>query len=179
MFDYILKRSDRKTLSLRINDDLKVVVCSPLFLSRAKIDEFVIKHTEWIEKHIELMRRRQQSFLSLTDQKVKQLKQAAAEIIPSRVKYYSQLMDVEPTGIKITSAKKRFGSCSGKNALCFSYMLMLYPTEAIDYVVVHELAHIKHHNHSAQFYNLVAKILPDYKNREAILKRGIDFDKEA
>ena len=90
--------------------------------------------------------------------------------MPKRVEYYSVLMNVKPTGIKITSAKKRFGSCSGKNSICFSYYLMLYPKEAVDYVVVHELAHIRHHNHSKDFYNFVSEFMPDYKEREKLLK---------
>ena len=79
-------------------------------------------------------------------------------------------MELKPAGIKITSAQKRFGSCSGKNSICYSWRLMLYPPEAIDYVVVHELAHIVHKNHSAKFYALVAKYLPDYKERENLLR---------
>ena len=79
-------------------------------------------------------------------------------------------MGLEPTGIKITSAQKRFGSCNGKNSICYSWRLMLYPPEAIDYVVVHELAHIVHKNHGAKFYKLVAKYLPDYKERVKMLR---------
>ena len=73
-------------------------------------------------------------------------------------------------GITITGARKRFGSCSGKNRLSFSWRLMDYPPAAIDYVVVHELAHIRHHNHSPAFYELVASVLPDYKKRQALLR---------
>jgi predicted metal-dependent hydrolase len=72
--------------------------------------------------------------------------------------------------VKITGAKKRFGSCSSQNGLCFSWRLMGYPEEAIDYVVVHELAHIAHRNHGSGFYSLVASVLPDYKARRALLK---------
>ena len=79
-------------------------------------------------------------------------------------------MNLCPTGIKITKAKKRFGSCNGKNSLCFSCFLMKYPMEAVDYVVVHELAHIKYHNHSKDFYNLINHYMPDYKQREKLLK---------
>ena len=73
--------------------------------------------------------------------------------------------------MKITSARKRFGSCSGKNSLCFSYWLMLYPQEAVDYVIVHELAHIVHKNHSAAFYRLIGQYLPDYRERIKMLKQ--------
>ena len=94
----------------------------------------------------------------------------ANDYLPKRVEYYSDIMNVKPTGLKITSAKKHFGSCNGKNSICFSYYLMLYPKEAIDYVVVHELAHIKHHNHSKEFYNYISIFMPDYKQREKLLR---------
>ena len=79
-------------------------------------------------------------------------------------------MGLQPTGVTVTGARKRFGSCSGKDRICFSWRLMLYPPEAIDYVVVHELAHIRHKNHSKAFYDLVASVLPDYREREALLR---------
>ena len=170
MYDYILKRSARKTLSLKIDNDLNIVVSAPIFLGKNKIDEFVLNHTKWIEKHIKLMAKKRSVIDSLDEQRIEELKRLAKSTIPKKVEHYASLMNVNPTGIKITSAKKRFGSCSGKNSLCFSYLLMLYPDEAVDYVVVHELAHIKHHNHSTAFYKFVSKFLPDYKLREAILK---------
>lgn len=173
MYKYILKRSNRKTLSLKIDSDLNVVVSAPLFLSKAKIDDFVLKHTMWIDQKIEILKRRQQTLSVLTDENIKELKQMAALVLPKRVEYYSRIMGVTPTSVKITSAKKRFGSCSGKGGICFSYLLMLYPQEAIDYVVVHELAHIKHHNHSREFYDFVKEFLPDYKVREKILKKEL------
>ena len=80
-------------------------------------------------------------------------------------------MGVEYGSVKITSAQKRFGSCSGKNNICYSYILMQYPIEAIEYVVVHELAHTVHHDHSRDFYNLIAEYMPDYKQREKLLKK--------
>lgn len=79
-------------------------------------------------------------------------------------------MGLVPAGIKITSARTRFGSCSGKNSVCFSWRLMLYPPEAIDYVIVHELAHIRHHDHSPAFYALIEQYLPDWKVRMKLLK---------
>ena len=88
------------------------------------------------------------------------------------MEYYSDIMNLKPTGVKITKAKKRFGSCNDKNSLCFSCFLMSYPMEAVDYVVVHELAHIKHHNHGREFYDLIRSYMPDYKEREKILKKA-------
>ena len=79
-------------------------------------------------------------------------------------------MGVTPTGLKITTARKRYGSCSGKNSLCFSCFLMNCPEEAIDLVVVHELCHIREKNHGPRFYALLEQYLPDYKERKKLLK---------
>ena len=79
-------------------------------------------------------------------------------------------MGVRPTGIRITAARTRFGSCSAKNRLCFSWRLMDYPDAVIDYVVVHELAHIVHKNHGPRFWELVERYMPDYKRRRAMLR---------
>ena len=82
-------------------------------------------------------------------------------------------MGVRYTGLKITAAKTRFGSCNSKNSICFSLYLMSYPENAIDYVIVHELAHIKEKNHSSAFYKVVESVLPDYKDRRKLLKNGV------
>ena len=170
MREYKLIRSSRRTLSLEIGRDLTVTVRAPMKMPLSVIEAFVQKHDKWIEKKLDVMEKREIKPDNLSAEEIAALKKKAKEILPQKVAYFSEIMELKPAGVKITSAKKRFGSCSGKNSLCFSYQLMLYPDEAIDYVVVHELAHIKHRNHSAQFYSLIGKYLPDYKTRERILK---------
>ena len=86
------------------------------------------------------------------------------------VAHYAARMGVCPCGITVTGARTRFGSCSPKNRLCFSWRLMQYPDAAIDYVVVHELAHIVHKNHGAAFYAAIASVLPNYQDRIRLLK---------
>lgn len=162
-------RSGRKSLSLSVDDELNVVVRAPYSANDALINDFVSKNSQWISKAVE----RKKAFLSrvnITDNEVESLIRQAKDIIPKRVDYFSSIMNIYPTGIKITKAKKRFGSCNQKNSLCFSCFLMQYPLEAVDYVVVHELAHIRHHNHSAEFYSLIRRYMPDYKQREKLLK---------
>lgn len=162
-------RSGRKSLSLSVDDELNVVVRAPYSANDALINDFVSKNSQWISKAIE----RKKAYLSrvnITDNEVESLIRQAKDIIPKRVDYFSSIMNIYPTGIKITKAKKRFGSCNQKNSLCFSCFLMQYPLEAVDYVVVHELTHIRHHNHSAEFYSLIRRYMPDYKQREKLLK---------
>ena len=75
-------------------------------------------------------------------------------------------MGVTPTGFRVTAAKHRYGSCSGKNSLCFSCFLMRCPEASIDLVVVHELCHIKEKNHGPRFYALLEEVLPDWRERK-------------
>ena len=79
-------------------------------------------------------------------------------------------MGAEYGRITITSAKTRFGSCTSQKNISYSYRLMLYPKEAREYVVVHELAHTFEMNHSRGFYAIIEKVLPDYKERKKLLK---------
>ncbi|KZX11498.1 M48 family metallopeptidase [Methanobrevibacter curvatus] len=84
--------------------------------------------------------------------------------INQRVSHFKKIMNVNPLKVRISNAKTRWGSCSGKNSLNFSWRIIMGDEETIDYLVVHELAHIKHHNHSKNFWIEVEAVLPDYKN---------------
>jgi predicted metal-dependent hydrolase len=87
-----------------------------------------------------------------------------------RVGHYAEQMKLVPSAVKINGAKTRWGSCSTKKSLNFSWRLMMADEAVIDYVVVHELAHIAELNHSARFWKVVADVLPDYKERQKQLK---------
>ena len=147
-----------------------MLVRAPYRVSEKTIEQFVATHRDWIEKATEKQKLRREARPKPTDEQLEQYRKKANEYLPPRVSYYAALMDVTPSGIRITNAKKRFGSCSSKNSLCFSLFLMGYPDEAIDYVIVHELSHILHHDHSKAFWATVAQYMPDYKRRQALLK---------
>jgi len=97
-------------------------------------------------------------------------KLVAKSHISNRVAYFSAQMGVAPSVIKINSAKKRWGSCSSSKSLNFSWRLIMAEDSVIDYVVVHELAHLAEMNHSSRFWAVVARVLPDYKERKKQLK---------
>lgn len=168
--DYTLIRSSRRTMALEITRDGRLLVRAPQRAPQAVIDRFVASHADWIAAHLEKQRQRAQAHPPLTEDELAALRQKARDILPGRVAHYAEWMGVTPTGIKITGAKTRFGSCSAKNSLCFSLYLMAYPDTAVDYVVVHELAHIRHKNHSPAFYAEVARVMPDYRERRKLLK---------
>ena len=94
----------------------------------------------------------------------------AETLLPERTRHFAQLMRVRPSAVRVTAAKTRWGSCSGKNSINYSWRLVLAAEDVIDYVVVHELAHIKEHNHSSRFWRIVEDMLPDYRARKKQLR---------
>ncbi len=99
-------------------------------------------------------------------------KKKAIETVIAKVNIYSQNIDLKHNGIKISNAHTYWGSCNPKGGLNFSWRLIMAPHQVIDYVVVHELAHLKHRNHSRHFWSLVEDILPNYKTERKWLKNN-------
>ena len=99
-------------------------------------------------------------------------KKEAKKIITERCKYYSEITGYKPKSIKITSAQKRWGSCSYNNNICFSFRLIMAPLDIIDYVVLHELVHIDEKNHSKAFFNKLQNFMPDYLLKRKWLKEN-------
>jgi predicted metal-dependent hydrolase len=172
METYKLIRSERRTLAMELSPEGDLILRAPLRMPLRLIEQFVASHEDWIAKHREKIRRRAEfDEAHFSDEvQIQSLITRAKAILPEKTEYWAKIMGVTPTGVRITRAKKRFGSCSPENRIAYSYRLMAYPEEAIDYVVVHELSHIRHKNHSPDFYAFVARFLPDHKAREAILK---------
>lgn len=163
--EYEVVRSARKTVGIQVSLGGKVTVRAPYRISEKEIERILQEKSQWISKAIAETSERAKKQKEYTDEELSLMRKCAKDILPRRVEYFSRIMDVQPTAVKINSAKKRYGSCSGKNSINFSLYLMDKDERFIDYVVVHELAHIKHHNHSKEFYAFIEKFLPDYKER--------------
>lgn len=165
--------SKRKSILLQIREDLSVEVRAPLRMSDSDIKKFVSDHGEWISRNIQKVReheRRCESLTTFTEEEIRQLKSAAGEYIPSRVRHYSELMGVTFSSVSIRMQKTLWGSCSSSGRLSFNCLLMKAPAEVIDYVVVHELSHRKHMNHSDAFWALVEKYCPSYRENRRWLR---------
>ena len=154
MESYTVIRANRRTVGLRLDKDGRLVVRAPYCTSETEIRRIVEKESAWLAR-----------------EQRRALIEKAKMTLPPKIEHYAALMGVHPTRVTITGARTRFGSCSGKNAISFSWRLMQYPEEAIDYVVVHELAHIRHHDHSAAFYRFIASVMPDHEARRALLRQ--------
>lgn len=166
--DYELRRTSRRTLSIEVNREAKVIIHAPNRMPLSQIEAFLQLHAAWIEEKQE--KAKVKMLPELSDSEIAALKEKARVILAEKTAYYAAKMGVNYTRIGITSAKTRFGSCSAKGSINYSYRLMLYPEAAWDYVVVHELSHLKHFDHSRAFWQTLAEILPDYKERAALLK---------
>ena len=98
-------------------------------------------------------------------------KEEAKQFVPLLVEKWSGQMALVPTNIRFRKTKRQWGSCSGKNILSFNTMMMKLPQDVIQYIIVHELAHIKHKHHQKSFWKLVETYIPDYKQHVTELKK--------
>ena len=166
--DYTVEYSNRKTIGIYIKGE-KVIVRAPKRAPKKLINEFVLKNEEWIKTHLEKSIQKADFYDSITDEEKKKYKKLAKEYFTIKTREYADIMGIKYGRITITSAKKRFGSCSSEGNISYSYLLYLYPEAAREYVIVHELAHRVYMNHSPDFYRFIERYMPDYKLRKKLL----------
>ena len=174
-FEYIIKKSRRTTISVQITPDQKLLVKAPAYTSIKEVEEFLREKRDWIIKQINRTKVTSQQAAQmgiLSDKEIRKLKRDAKKIIPERVEYYAKLSGITYNRIFIRLQKSRWGSCSVEGNLNFNALLALMPLEVLDSVVVHELCHRRHMDHSNAFYDEVLKIFPDYKKWDKWLKEN-------
>lgn len=172
MLEYELIRSGRKTLAIYVRRDGRLEVRAPLRTSRAYIDEFVLKKRGWIESTRNRLSARQdvKKTVRLTKEEEAAYKKQAKGYLQQKCLHFSAIMGLRCGEVKINGAKTRWGSCNRKGGINFTYRLLLVPEELADYVVVHELAHLKEMNHSCRFWSIVEQAMPDYRARRQRLR---------
>ena len=168
---YRVIRSRRRSVAVQITPQGEVVVRSPLRMSDAQIKSFVSSKAALIQSHLSALADTEK-LPSLTAEEIGRLTNLAARWIPERAAFFAQKIGVSYGRITVRHQRTLWGSCSGKGNLNFNCLLMLVPETVLDYVVVHELCHRKQMNHSPEFWAEVEKILPDYRERKAWLKKN-------
>lgn len=168
-------RSKRRSMAIQIRTDGSVVVRVPMHASDRAIKRFVSAHARWIADNRGQMFERRKKLadnpydipawesLSAADKKI------AKQKIMEHVDYYARRMEIDYGSISMRNQKSRWGSCSSKGNLNFNYRLAYLPEELLDYVVVHELAHRRHTDHSAAFWEEVETYYPAYKKCRQML----------
>ena len=207
-------RSNRKTLSLSMNENADLIVRAPNRVSYDEIQKFISEKSAWIEKQHRLIKTRLKDNLNhnLSSQclylgslyKIKidnnsidpisfngqmftinnesrettslllknWYKKRFMEVALPRLSYFYDKYNLKVNQVRIKEQKTLWGSCSSKNNINLNYLLIMAPMKIIDYVIVHELVHTIHKNHSAKFWQKVETIMPNYKDARNWLKEN-------
>ncbi len=173
--EYTRKASRGKDVRLEVTGDGQLVVHAPKSISQKDIDTLIKKHQDWIETHQKLVLERQEALRSvpkLNQGALEKLKEDAREDYTARCDHWAKIMGLRYNRIHVKFQHSRWGSCSSLGNINLNALLMLAPESVRDYVIVHELAHLKHMNHSKAFWQEVENTLPAYKNEKTWLKEN-------
>ena len=174
-------RSKRKTLGLQVKATSEVIARVPERLSDREIVRFLTQHENWIFRKDASQKHRIDNRTGTGAKPYSGLTAAERRLIQKKLEekaaFYAKKMGVTFERITIKNQKTRWGSCSAKGNLNFNYRLYYLPEELMAYVVIHELAHRKHMDHSREFWALVGKYCPDYRECKKKLK-GYELEGE-
>src|SRR3989338_7049051 len=163
-FDYTFKKSSTaRSVRLAVRSDGSVVVTAPRWIGKRMIEKFVSEKSEWIADKIRRVSTRPKKILD-TRSRIEYLghKERARILAVKRLEYFNTRYGYTYKKISIRNQKTRWGSCSKQGNLSFHYKIAFLPENLADYIVVHELCHLKEMNHSKKFWALVARVLPDH-----------------
>jgi len=166
-------RSDRKTVAMKVDNSSRLIVRVPKAMPDSAIDAFVRERMDWIARHLRLAEAREAQIAAagkFSEREVRELADQALKVIPERAAFFARQMGVRYGGIAIRRQRTRWGSCSSRRNLNFNCLLMLVPPEVRDYVIVHELCHLREMNHSPKFWREVGKVLPGYRESRKWLR---------
>ena len=204
-------RSNRKTLSISINENAELIVRAPKRISDQKIQDFINEKENWITKNQSVIKARAEDtakdknmllylgtlFPLKTDNDAKKIsfngeeflaglqnkektnkslktwyKNKFKEVAVPRLFYFAEKHNLQVNQVRIKEQKTLWGSCSSRNNINLNFLLIMAPLKVIDYVIIHELAHTIHKNHSVNFWNAVEEIMPNYKEAKRWLKEN-------
>jgi hypothetical protein len=179
MGGYEVRESMRaRRLSITVHPDGRVVLTKPFRVSLRRAHAFTAEHEDWIERTLARLAKRKDRGERIALLKprrgtraYKEAREQARELATETLDRLNVVYRFRYGTISIRDQKTRWGSCSVAGNLSFNYRLALLPPELAEYVVAHELCHVGEHNHSPRFWALVAKTVPDYAARRALLRR--------
>jgi len=167
---YTITYSHRKTLAIWVKRDASVFVRSPMGYPLRKIEHFIELKKDWILRTVEKMKNIRQNESSMKTVLWKWDKKEALSTIVERVEKYAKIMDLSYNQVKLSNARCNWGSCTPRNDILINWRLVHFPLSVLDYVVIHELAHLRERNHGARFWSLVKTHCPEYKELRKILR---------
>jgi predicted metal-dependent hydrolase len=152
--------------------DGAVVLTVPHTLSALEVERFVESKSHWVSRTVDRVSR-QPSYECIDAQKayISLYRKQTASFVTRQLTYWNSLYGFSWSAISVRKQKSRWGSCSRSGRLSFNYKISLLPVDLADYIIVHELCHLREFNHKKTFWALVERAIPDYKERRARLNR--------
>lgn len=174
-YAYTLRRSFRSSrLRLVISADGTLSVSAPLFVTLGFVERFLRDRTGWIEEKLRVFESRPKRLMHQGGRRAYlQHKETARALALERLAYWNQFYHFSYGRISIRNQKTRWGSCSRQGNLSFNYRIALLPPELADYVILHELCHLKAFDHSDRFWKLMAQAMPDYAVRQRQIQKSV------
>ncbi len=172
IINYKFRKNIRaKNLSLTIRQDAQIILTAPKYFPLFLIDIFLRKKADWIISklnHCEIFKNNLLVCHSPND--YLKNKEKAIALVETKIKFFNYFYNFSIQSITIKNQRTRWGSCSENKNLNFNYKIIYLPENLVDYVIVHELCHLKEMNHSSAFWALVSLTIPDWKTRRQNLK---------
>lgn len=166
--EIVLQKSRRnKRLRLCIKSCGKIKVSIPEYCEFKQAEDFVKKHRDWIIRQLDRIERLKQP----EDAKPEAAIMHADVYLPERIKFLSQKTGLKYKKLKLVNVKSYWGKCMGDNSISLNVQLMRLPDELIDYVILHELAHVKVKNHSPRFYDFLSTLVPEPRRLSKTLRK--------
>lgn len=171
--EYQLRRSWRaQRMRMAVYCGGELVVTVPRSFSESLAEKFIREKAEWVVGKIEYFRKfKNKVFLGSNRREYLKNKKVALELARAKVAHFSEIYKLEYNRISIRNQRTRWGSCSKKGNLNFNFKIIQLPERLADYIIAHEICHLKEFNHSRNFWNLVEMAIPDYRNAIKELKK--------
>ena len=199
MFEIKITKKRVKYARMRIKDSKTLLLSGPLYYSKAQCEDFITQNDSWIRTTLQKFKNMESARFAQRESKKnallyfgewvqkdwlkthfskQSLQDELMDLLVEQCERHSHKMNLSYQHIKLTQAKSYFGICTHENALRFSTMLLFAPKPCIEYVAIHELAHITHKNHSKAFWDLVKRHCPDFASRREFLRVNGQMYKE-
>ncbi len=148
-----------RSIRLSVRPDRTIRLTYPLFVRQKDAIAFAESKVEWILKTRERLEERRATVPTITREEAKVIRNSARDYIPATIKRLAKEHGFHYTSLRLSSARTRWGSCSGKNGISLSIFIMLLPEHLREFIILHELCHTHHHNHSEAFHALLDSIV--------------------
>lgn len=158
-------------MRLAVYHDGRVSLTVPRYASDSMYEKYILSKVSWIFEKIEYFKNNKREIVPKhTQEEIVLHKERARVLVHARLLHWNTFYNFSYKKVTIKNTKSRWGSCSKMGNLNFSYKLALLPPHLTDYIVVHELCHLKEMNHGKNFWKLVAQTIPNYRDLRRQLK---------